>query len=351
MWFALDSGASFPFVIDIRRSKALGLKLRDVVTADQGAGPGVYEVAMTRGISLNLGSLDFADQTAAVIALASLESLTGRALDGLVGCDLFSRYVVELDYLAGKIVLHDPQTYRYSGTGESIPLTKRGDYFFVPAKIQMPGRSQLDGQFLVDTGGAFVTVALNAPFARSNDLPPSNQRMVLDRSLSGLGGETKVLVSRATSFTLGTLVIRGPVVYVSQDTGGALASSNFDGIVGGELLRKFKVIFDYARHRLILEKNTYYAEPVEYDMSGIRLRTGGDDFRTFRVSQVLENSPAAEAELREGDVLVAIDGAPASKFTLDEIYQMLKRQGCEYKLDLRRDGETFFVKIKMRRLV
>lgn len=351
MWFALDSGASFPFVIDIRRSKALGLKLRDVVTADRGAGPGVYEVAMTRGISLNLGSLDFADQTAAVIALASLESLAGRALDGLVGCDLFSRYVVELDYLAGKIVLHDPRTYRYSGTGESIPLTKRGDYFFVPAKIQMPGRSQLDGQFLVDTGGAFVTVVLNAPFARSNDLPPSNQRMVLDRSLSGLGGETKVLVSRATSFTLGTLVIREPVVYVSQDTGGALASSNFDGIVGGELLRKFKVIFDYARHRLIFEKNTYYAEPVEYDMSGIRLRAEGNDFRTFRVSQVLENSPAAEARLREGDVLAAIDGAPASRFTLDEIYQMLKRQGREYNLGLRRDGETFFVQIKMRRLV
>jgi hypothetical protein len=327
MWFALDSGASFPFVIDIRRSRALGLKLRDVVTADRGAGPGAYEVAMTRGVSLNIGSLDFADQTAAVIALGSLEGITGRALDGLVGCDLFSRYVVELDYLASKIVLHDPQTYTYSGAGESLPLTKRGDYFFVPAKIEMPGRPQLDGRFLVDTGGVFITVVLNAPFARSNDLPPSNQRMALDRSLSGLGGETKVLVSRAISFMLGKLVISEPVVYVSQDTGGALASSNFDGIVGGELLRKFKVIFDYTRHRLMFEKNTYYAQPVEYDMSGIRLRAWGDDLRTFKVSQVLENSPAAEAGLREGDVLAALDGAPASKFTLDEIYQMLKRQG------------------------
>ena len=351
MWFALDSGMSFPFVIDIRRSNALGLKLRDVVTAGGGAGPNAYEVAMTRGVSLNLGSLDFADQSAAVIALGSLEGITGRALDGLVGCDLFSRYVVELDYLASKIVLHDPETYTYSGAGESMPLTKRGDHFFVSAKIEMPGRPQLDGQFLIDTGGAFVTVVLNAPFARSSDLPPSNQRMVLDRSLSGLGGETKVLVSRAKSFTLGKLVISVPVVYVSQDTGGALASRDFDGVIGGELLRRFKVIFDYARRRLVLEKNAYYAEPMEYDMSGIRLRAEGDDFRTFRVSQVLENSPAAEARLREGDVLAAIDGTPASSFSLDEIYQMLKRQGCEYRLSLRRGGETFFVKIKMQRLI
>jgi hypothetical protein len=30
---------------------------------------------------------------------------------------------------------------------------------------------------------------------------------------------------------------------------------------------------------------------------------------------------------------------------------MLKRPGREYKLSLRRNGETFFVKIRMRRLV
>jgi hypothetical protein len=175
--------------------------------------------------------------------------------------------------------------------------------------------------------------------------------MVLDRSLSGLGGETKVLVRRARSFTLGKLVISVPVVYVSQDKGGALASSDFDGIIGGELLRKFKVIFDYARRRLILEKNAHYAEPVEYDMSGIRLRAEGEDFRTFRVFQVLERSPAAEARLRKGDVLTAIDGARAASFSLDEIYQMLKRQGSEYKLGLRRNGKAFFVKIKMQRLI
>ena len=351
MWFALDSGASFPFVIDIRRSKALGLKLQDTLTLERGAGAGAYEVAVTRGVSVNLGDLNFADQTAAVISLGSLEAISGRALDGLVGCDVFNRYVVELDYLGKKITLYDPKTYTYSGSGGSIPLTKSGDYFFVPVKIEMPGRPRLEGQFLVDTGGGFVTVILNAPFARSNDLPAPTHRRILDRSLAGLGGETKLLVSRATSFTLGNLAISKPVVYVSQDTGGALASRNFDGVIGGELLRRFKVIFDYGRHRLILEKNAYYDEPIEYDMSGIRLRAEGDDFRTFTVSQVLENSPAAEARLREGDLLAAIDGAPASSFSLDEIYQMLMRQGSEYKLSLRRGGEMFFVKIKMQRLI
>ena len=39
----------------------------------------------------------------------------------------------------------------------------------------------------------------------------------------------------------------------------------------------------------------------------------------------------------------------ASRFTLDEIYRMLKREGREYKLGFKRGGATLSVKIKMRR--
>jgi len=351
MWFALDSGASFPFVIDTRQARALGLKLQDNLKLEGGAGAGTFEAAMTRGVSVKFDGLEFANQTAAVFALDSLEAIAGRHLDGLVGRDLLSRYVVEIDYLGKTVSLYNPQTYTYSGDGQSILLTLRGDYLLVPAKIEMPGRPPLEGQFLVDTGGGFVTVILNTLVARSRGLPAPTQTAVLDRSLSGLGGELRLLVSRATSLALGTLVIREPVVYVSQDRGGALASPDFDGVIGGEILRRFKVIFDCARRRLILEPNALYTEPLEYDMSGIRLRAGGADFRTFRVCQVLEKSPASVAGLREGDVLSAIDGVPASRFSLDEIYQMLKRQGREYELLVRRDNKTFSVKIKMERLI
>lgn len=351
LWFALDSGASFPVVIDTRRARDLGLKLQDNFTLEGGAGAGTFEVAMTRGVSVNLGGLELADQTAAVFALWSLEAIAGRPLDGLIGRDLFSRYVVEIDYLGNKISLYSPQTYTYPGAGESIPLALRGDYLFVSAKIELPARLPLEGQFLVDTGGGFVTAILNAPFARSRGVPARSQRSVLDRSLSGLGGETRLLVSRATSFVLGKLAIREPIIYVSQDRSGALARADFDGVIGGEILRRFTVIFDYPRGRLILEPNAHYAEPFEYDMSGIRLHAGGGNFRTFKVYQVLENSPAAHAGLREGDVLAAINGAPASRFSLDEIYQMLRQQGSEYKISVRRGSETLSVTIKTQRLI
>jgi Aspartyl protease/PDZ domain len=351
MWFVLDSGASSPFFIDTRQAKKLELKLHGRVSREGGAGPAVYEVARSSGLTISLGGFKTEDQTADVISLDSIAAQVGRPLDGLVGVDLFLRYVVEINYVGNEVTLHDPETYTYSGAGESIPLKLRNGHFFVPAKVQMPGHPRLEGQFLVDTGGVMVSAVLTTPFAQSKNLPASNQKTILDRSLSGLGGETRVLISRATSFTLGNRSIRAPLIYVSQDTGGALASSDYEGLIGSEILRRFKVVFDYPRSRLILEPNAHYAEPVEYDMSGFSLRAYGDDLRTFRVYQVLDNSPAAEAGLRVGDVLATIDDLPASRFTLEEIWQMMKQPGHEHKLSIKRGSWIGSVKITTRKLI
>jgi predicted aspartyl protease len=351
MWFYLDSGASSAFILDKRRASALGLELEQFLSGGGGAGPNLYEFAKAKGVSISLSGLAFSDQSVAVFPLAEIEEQFGRSIDGLVGIDLFTNYVVEVDYIDKKVRLYNPQTFKYSGSGDSIPLALRDGHFFVPAKVEMRGRAQLKGEFVVDTGGYAVTAVLTTPFAQSNNLPAPDQKTILDRSMSGLGGETKVLIGRATSFTLGSSVVRAPVIYMSQDKGGALASSEYDGLIGTEVLRRFKIIFDYTRRRLILERNAHYDEPLEYDMSGISFRAYGNDFRTFRIYQVLDDSPAAKGGLRVGDVLLSIDDVPASRLTLEQIIQMLKVEGREYRLSMKRGSETISVTIKTRRMI
>jgi hypothetical protein len=44
-----------------------------------------------------------------------------------------------------------------------------------------------------------------------------------------------------------------------------------------------KVIFDYSRGRIILEKNQHFNEPYKYDASGLFLATEGRNFETLKV--------------------------------------------------------------------
>lgn len=349
--FYLDSGATFPFIINANKTTSLGLKVLGNVSHGGGAGPNTYEASQTNGLTIGLEQLTFADQPAKVIDLRVVEEQFGRPVDGIVGIDLFLKYVVEINYAGNQLRLYDPKSYVYSGTGESVPLTLRDRHLFVPAKIDIQARGELGGQFLIDTGGCMMTTILTAPFAQKNNLPVPTQKTILDESISGLGGKTSLLVGRASKFTIGSSVFASPLIYISQDKGGALASSEFEGLIGTEILQRFKVIFDYSRRSLILERNRNFAEPLEYDMSGMSFRAYGDDFRTFKIYQVLEDSPAGKAGFRVGDIIDSINTIPASKLSLEQILQMMKLPNREYQLTIKRGSERRVLTIKTKRLI
>ena len=198
--FWLDSGSTSPFVIGLNKANALGLNLQGHISGGGGAGPNTYAVSKTGGLTIKLNDLTFANQGAAVMSLGVVEEQFGRSVDGLVGLDLFLKYVVEIDYAGKELRLADPKSYVYSGSGESLPLTLQDGHFFVPASIAIPERGELRGRFLLDTGGCMMSAILTTPFARKNRLPAATQKTIFDRSVSGLGGETRLLVGRASSF-------------------------------------------------------------------------------------------------------------------------------------------------------
>ncbi len=86
-------------------------------------------------------------------------------------------------------------------------------------------------------------------------------------------------------------------------------------------------------------------------MSGALLIAEGTEFKIFKVRQLIENSPATAAQLREGDVLSAIDGEPASKLTLEQVRQMFNKEGRSYLLSVKRGDEELQIRIRLRRLV
>jgi len=79
-------------------------------------------------------------------------------------------------------------------------------------------------------------------------------------------------------------------------------------------------------------------------MSGIAFDAEGTNCRVFKIAGIAEKSPAAEAGISPGDEIVGIDRQPASQFTSGQIEKLLKRNGVECSLNLRRDGKTRVVK-------
>ena len=102
---------------------------------------------------------------------------------------------------------------------------------------------------------------------------------------------------------------------------------------------------------MILEPNCHFSEPDEYDMSGLLLIAEGNEFKTFKVRHLIEDSPATAAGLSEGDVISAVNGTPASKLSLEQVRRMFKKEGQSYLLSIKRGDERMQIRIRLRRLI
>lgn len=86
-------------------------------------------------------------------------------------------------------------------------------------------------------------------------------------------------------------------------------------------------------------------------MTGASLPRKGANYKVLKVRYVIANSPAAKAGLRIGDIFTAIDGKTANEITTDLVYKMLRVEGRQHQLQVKRDGILLSIKLKTRRLL
>jgi hypothetical protein len=348
--FLLDSGGGSGLVLYYKAAEALKLK-RAGKGNGGGAGESTFETTSIKGASLSFSGVTMDNQTFVVFPPEQTGETGGRAVDGVIGYSLFSRYVVEIDYQSKVVNLYEPAVYQYGGKGESIPIEILSKVPFARVQIPLANGKPLEGRFLVDSGAGRFVLILNTPVVAANNLLAVPQKTITEPGARGVGGEVKLIAGRWSNLQLGDFTLTDPVIHFAQDRKGAFASSDFKGVMGGELLRRFTVIFDYAHKRMILEPNNGFADRFEYDMSGIRMRREGADYKELKISRLVDNSPATEAGLREGDLITAIDGRPAAELSLTEISRVFKQDGRECLLDIVRGEEKKQVKLKLRRLI
>lgn len=271
-----------------------------------------------------------------------------KKIGDVIGYDIIKEFVVEIDYAARKINLYKPDSYQYSGAGEIFPLMFEENLPFVQASFAFEKRAPISGKFEIDSGSTGA-VLFNMPFVKKHQLLKSVSRTSEIR-IGVVGGTAQTFLGRVKSIALGRFTLENPIARFSQATRGDYASAKYDGLIGGEVFRRFKTIFDYSRQRMILEPNAQFSEPYEIDMSGMELLADGADFSILLIDDVKPKTPAAEAGIQGDDIITAIDNRPVKEFTLEQIREMFRQDGREYLLKLKRDGREVQVKIKLRRL-
>jgi hypothetical protein len=271
--FLLDTGA--PHLIDTSQAKTLGLKLKPHGQG-QGMGEGKVDTYTSQGVSFSLPGLSLSNQWVGVLSLDGVavcaseivadergnvrkcepneQRCQRRVIDGVLGDDFFKRFVVEIDYDAGLMNVYAPAAYKYQGTGESIPLELTDRYSFVQVQLSIAGRAPVNGRFIIDTGNAQALI-LSRPFIEANRLlPPASE--LTKFAICGIGGYSETLIGTVSTLQLGNIKISEPVTGFAQAKSGNLADGTFEGNIGAGILRHFKVIFDYSRHRMILESSS-----------------------------------------------------------------------------------------------
>jgi len=347
--FILDTGDKLA-IVNLARARALGLNLQGQINVG-GAGAGTLNGSFVRNASLTVAGLEGnTEPVVLTIPLENLEPRLGHAVDGIIGSDFMRKFVIEIDYPARVLRFYDKDKFAYSGSGDSIPVRLNSSgHAVIPAEFAVAGRAAVKGNFVVDigSGGALV---LHNPIVEAEHLPPPDQKTILTLGGVGAGGKVSGRIGRIAALIIGKYRIDEPVTLFSSDKAGAFANAEQQGNIGERILSKFTAFLDYAHGRIILEPNASFKNPISPVMSGLGLVSEGANYMTFRVDELLEDSPASEAGLRKDDIILAADARPTAELTLTSLNEMFE-QPVAHKLSVRRGEQTLQVTLTPRKLI
>lgn len=261
LWMVLDTGSNIT-VFDESVSKALGLSLRGKGNA-YGPGQGSpQKLAYASHTTLRFAGNKLSDQTVATLPLDWFSREVGRNTDGFLGANLFSNFVVEIDYENQVLRLYDAAAYSYSGSGQRLPLEfTRDNIPRVRAEVITPEGKSISGIFLVDTGsttGLWLTKMFSDAHPELFSAEKTNE---LPRAVA-VGGEIRSRGGRLPAIRLGGFVIQMPITRFSENTSGLFAMPHSAGTIGAHILQRFTVIFDYPHRQMILQPNAHFDDPT-----------------------------------------------------------------------------------------
>ncbi len=260
-------------------------------------------------------------------------------VNGLVGYDIFKNFPVEIDYDTRKLILHNPQrTLRTRGFQE-YDMSIDGGKPYINAQIEIEKGKSVPVKLLIDTGASH-SLSLEINEKKGIFLPKKTIYAYLGK---GLSGDLEGKIGRIGKIQIGKYAFENvPVSYPdTASMGGFYGISGRNGSLGSNIVKRFRVIFDYPKGKIYLKPNRDFKKPFYPNLAGLEFNSPIPGLKYYVISQVTPNMPAAKAGLKVGDELLNLNGQMAKEYEINDINELLhSRPKRKINIRVKRETET-----------
>ena len=353
--FILDTGVSTSIMTELSIGDNLFLNYtRQVKLNGLGQGEPI-DALHSIGNNFNVSGIRGINQDLIILLqnVFDLSSVFGTRIHGLLGYNIFTNFIVEIDYSKKIISFHNPETYKYkkgwwffqSGRkNETLPLIIHNTKPYILAYIVMNNGTRIPVKLLVDTGASH-SLWLDTFSDTLIKIPDATTEVFLGK---GLNGDIFGKLGKIPEAQIGNFVFLNPIVAFpdSMSAGQSKGLDYRNGTLGAELLRRFNVIIDYPNKKITLTKNNNFNDPFKVNRCGIDIEAPIPGLPYYFISHVRKGSPAEDSGLRRGDEIKYINNNHTYNLSINEIYEFFYRKpGRKIKLGIIRDEFNFSVDI------
>jgi hypothetical protein len=291
----------------------------------------------------------------------NMSSHVGIPVNGIIGYSLFENNLVEINYSKKRVLFYKDNKRnrrrierKYDKVAISIERAKP----YVTAIVVLDSAT-IPAKLLVDVGNSDA-IWLFQNSALSLNIPKKNFEDYLGR---GFSGDVEGKRARISEFAISKFKFFNPIAAFPDSSSLRHVKLVPDrlGSVGGEILKRFSIVFDYTNQNMFLRKNSDFYAPFHYNKSGIEITHSGvqwvqetvrlqtvpvvvdhtiprenettSDFKykfqlkpIFQIANIRKNSPAENSGLQIGDIIKTVNGKQAYKYSLQELNSLLRTE-------------------------
>ena len=383
--FLLDTGVSETILFSLEEKKEMRfLNTEKVLLRGLGNQTAVEGLKSTNNI-LEFSTLKMKQHMLYIVLDPefNLSSQIGIPVNGIIGYQFFKNNLVEINYRKKVIVVYkdSPRNKsRIEKKFKAIPITVEKSKPYLKTTVTLENE-EIPVKLLIDIGNSDAvwlfedrTKKINIPFKNFDDF--------LGKGFSGdvEGKRGRIQKFKVADFEFNNLVASFPdsisIRNVSMVPGRM-------GSIGGEIMKRFDVVFDYQNELLYLKKNGNYAAAFSYNKSGIEIQHNGlqwvqetvpmetvplrsrtsetnvysakSDFKykfklkpIYEIAHIRKNSAAANIGLQKGDILLKVNSSATYKYSLENINSMFRSEGLKWiTLEVERDNQVLKFRFKL----